>query len=120
MSSSRKKKTPPPSKAIGVNSEQLSFLPKPELSPTMPTAYTAAWLALRDMVNSPITQIDWLALNRGWRLSAAVKTLDYDGWPVTAEWVTGPWPRPIKRYSLPEAAHKLAAERLRIGGADAV
>ncbi len=119
MSPSREKKTPPPSKAIGVNSEQLSFLPPPPLSPTMPTAQSAAWLALRDMLTGPITQIDWLKLHRGWRLSAAIKTLDYCGWPVNSEWVHGVWPNPIKRYFLPEAAHKLAAERLRIGGGNA-
>lgn len=114
------KKTPAPSTATGAHSEQLSFLPPPELSPGMPSAYSAAWLALNDMLGGPITQVDWLKLHRGWRLAAAIKALRYYDWPIKAEWIDGPWPRPIKRYSLPENAHQIAAERLRIGGGNAV
>lgn len=116
MSPSREKKTPGAVEGAGANSEQLSFLPPSPLSPTMPEIHTAAWLALRDMVTlGPITQVDWLAMHRGWRLAAAIKALRYCGWPIDAEWLNGPqWRNPIKRYCLPPEALQLAATWLRV------
>lgn len=108
------KKAPAPTKTQGADGEQLSFLPKPPLSPAMPGAYSKAWLALRDLTDGPLTQIDWLKMGRGWRLAAAVKELGYLGWPLDAEWVdTDAWPKPIKWYALKSEAAALAAERFK-------
>lgn len=112
------RKAPAPTKTQGADGEQLTFLPKPPLCPSMPTAYSRAWLALRDLSEGPLTQIDWLKMGRGWRLSAAFKELGYLGWPLQTEWVESPaWPKPIKRYFLQPEGVDLAAERLKVGAA---
>lgn len=109
-----RKETPTAVQASGVSGEQISFLPPPPLSPSMPSAYTKAWLALLDLTRGPLTQIDWLNMGRGWRLSAAFKELGYLGWPVDSEWVQAEaWPRPIKRYWLKSEGLTLATERLK-------
>lgn len=112
--SAPKDKTPTADQASGVSSgKQLSFLPPATLSPSMPSAYSKAWLALVDLTQGPLTQIDWLSLGRGWRLSAAFKELGYLGWPVESEWVQAEsWPRPIKRYSLKPEGLNLAITML--------
>ena len=113
MSAAPKRKAPAPTKTQGAYGEQLSFLPPPPLSPTMPSLHSKPWLALVDMMEGPITQIDWLNMGRGWRLSAAFKALDYLGWPVGSEWVLADGnPEPIKRYFLLPAGLSLAIERL--------
>lgn len=92
--------------------EQLSFLPPPPCRPTMPSLHSKAWLALRDMLEGPITQIDWLNWGRGWRLGAAFKELDYLGWPLGSEWVIADGhTNPIKSYFLLRAGLILAAEK---------
>ena len=116
--SAPKRKAPAPSKEQGANGEQLSFLPRAELSPAMPSAYSKAWLALLDMTHGPLTQIDWLRMRRGWRLSAAFKELDYLGWPVDSEWVLAEGcPNPIKRYYLLPEGLSIAGDRLKGGAA---
>lgn len=107
------RKAPAPSKVTGAFGEQLSFLPPPPFCPILPKPYSKAWLALVDMVDGPITQIDWLNMGRGWRLSAAFKALDYLGWPLDSEWVLAEGcPSPIKRYFLLPAGLSLALEKL--------
>ncbi len=77
----------------------------PKFTPTIPTAGTRAALALDDLKRRPITQLDWLRPGRGWRLAAAVKELDYLGWPVRSERVkVAQCARPIALYSLPPEA----------------
>jgi hypothetical protein len=100
--------------------EQLSFLPTPEFCPILPTAGTQAAQALEDLSNKDITQADWLPPNsfKGWRLSAAIKELDYLGWQPDGVMVNCGRKRPIKRYSLPAKA-KAAYFTLTKGGADA-
>lgn len=108
-----KGKAPAPSKVSGAHGEQLSFLPPPPLSTTMPSLHSKAWLALLDMTQGPVTQIDWLNMGRGWRLSAAFKALDYLGWPVGSEWVLADGcAAPIKRYFLLPDGLSLAIQRL--------
>lgn len=112
------KTTPNRANSTGAAGEQLSFLPKPPLCPSMPAAYSKSWLALRDLTEGPLTQIDWLKMGRGWRLSAAFKELGYLGWPLDSEWVHSPaWPKPIKRYFLKAEGAEIAAERLKGGAA---
>lgn len=86
--------------------EQLSFLPTPEFCPILPTAGSQAAQALEDLVNGDITQLDWIPPNsfKGWRLSAAIKELDYLGWEPRGIFVECGRKRPIKRYSLPAKA----------------
>ena len=113
MNAAPKRKAPAPTKTQGATGEQLSFLPPSPLSPYMPNLHSKAWLALLDLVEGPITQLDWLNMGRGWRLSAAFKELGYYGWPVGSEWVQAEgWARPIKRYFLLPAGLNLAIEKL--------
>ena len=89
--------------------EQLTFLPAPEWNPIMPEFGTNAYLALVDLTQTPLTQPDWLAMGRGWRLAAAFKDLDYLGWPLDSEWVRpNGRVRPIKRYRLKPEGMRLA------------
>lgn len=82
--------------------EQLSFLPTPEFCPILPTAGSQPAQALEDLVNGDITQLDWLQPNpvKGWRLSAAVKDLDYLGWEPISTRVNRGGKRRIALYSL--------------------
>ena len=108
-----KKQPPQPSKVTGGQCEQLSFLPPPPLSPLMPSLHSKAWLALYDMLHGPVNQIDWLKLQRGWRLAAAVKELRYLGWQCADEWTqpAGCAAR-IKQYELTPQCRVIAAEKL--------
>jgi hypothetical protein len=97
-------------------SEQFSFFPAAEFCPLMPPCGSAAETALNDLLARDITQIDWLNERKGWRLSAAVKSLDYLGWEPVSIMVHHPdWPNPIARYSL-QAKAKQAAAAMRQGG----
>jgi hypothetical protein len=112
------KKTPTPCTATGVHGEQLSFLPTPAFSPILPPSGSAAATALRDLLARDLTQIDWLHERKGWRLSAAVKSLDYLGWEPQSIMVQhADWPHPIARYSLPAKAKQAAAQALAGGAA---
>jgi hypothetical protein len=89
--------------------EQLSFIPAPAWAPTMPDYGTNAYLALVDLTQTPLTQPDWLAMGRGWRLAAAFKHLGYLGWPLDSEWVRpNGRAHPIKRYRLKPEGMRLA------------
>jgi len=90
-------------------SEQLSFLPAQQFCPLQPPRGSAAEQALCDLLERDLTQIDWLNERKGWRLSAAVKSLDYLGWEPQSIMVQHPaWPNAIARYSLPEKAKQAA------------
>lgn len=79
------------------------------IPPTMPAFGTAAYLALVDLTQTPLTQPDWLAMGRGWRLASAVKSLDYMRWPLASEWVKpNGRTRQIKRYRLTQEGMRLA------------
>jgi hypothetical protein len=102
----------------GVSGEQLSFLPTPAFCPILPPVNSAAAQALTDLLARDLTQIDWLNERKGWRLSAAVKTLDYLGWEPDSIMVQHPsWPNAIARYSLPQKAKQAAAGLMRGGAA---
>ena len=104
-----KNETPQHDQAHGVPGEQLSFLPAPVFCPILPPAGSAAETALYDLLARDLTQIDWLRERKGWRLSAAVKALDYLGWEPRSIMVQHPaWPNPIARYSLPAKAKQAA------------
>lgn len=114
-----KDETPTRDQATGVSGEQLSFLPTPAFCPILPPHGSAAETALNDLLARDLTQIDWLKERKGWRLSAAVKSLDYLGWEPDSILVQHPeWPNAIARYSLPAKA-KRAAAVMRKGGAHA-
>ena len=99
-------------------SEQLSFLPPSPFCPLLPPHGSAAEQALADLLARDLTQIDWLKERKGWRLSAAVKSLGYLGWePISIMVQHTDWPNPIARYSLPVKAKQAAAGLMR-GGAD--
>jgi len=92
--------------------EQMSFLPPMPFAPSMPPVGSAAETALHDLLARDWTQIDWLTEGKGWRLSAAVKSLDYLGWQVQSNMVQHPgWPNAIARYSLSQKAKQAAALR---------
>jgi hypothetical protein len=79
------------------------------LPPTMPMFGTAAYLALVDLTQTPLTQPDWLSMGRGWRLASAIKALDYMRWPLDSEWVKpNGRARQIKRYRLTQEGMRLA------------
>ena len=91
-------------------SEQLSFLPPSPFCPLLPLHGSAAKQALTDLLTRDLTQIDWLKERKGWRLSAAVKSLDYLGWePISIMVQHTDWPNPIARYSLSAKAKQAAA-----------
>ena len=99
-------------------SEQLSFLPAQPFCPILPPHGSAAQQALTDLLARDLTQIDWLNERKGWRLSAAVKSLDYLGWEPISIMVQHPeWPNAIARYSLPPKAKQAAALMRQQGGA---
>ena len=99
-------------------SEQLSFLPPEPFCPLMPPLGSAAKQALTDLLARDLTQIDWLNERKGWRLSAAVKSLGYLGWEPISIMVQHPeWPNAIARYSLPPKAKQAAALMRQQGGA---
>ena len=101
-------------------SEQLSFLPAQPFCPILPPHGSAAEQALSDLLARDLTQIDWLNERKGWRLSAAVKSLDYLGWePISIMVQHTDWPNAIARYSLPEKAKQAAYTMRQQGGAHA-
>lgn len=101
-------------------SEQFSFLPPVPFCPLLPPHGSAAEQALNDLLARDLTQIDWLNEHKGWRLSAAVKALDYLGWEPKSMMVQHPeWPNAIARYSLPEKAKQAAYTMRQQGGANA-
>ena len=110
------RKAPTPTKATGA-SEQNELFDLPAFCPILPTANSSASLALDDLLQGDLTQIDWLQSGKGWRLAAAVKELDYLGWcPVSILVKCNGWARPIARYSLSVRA-KQAAYTMRQQGA---
>ena len=103
------RKAPTPSKVSGA-SEQNELFDLPAFCPILPPLGSAAETALTDLLARDITQIDWLDERKGWRLSAAVKELDYLGWEPKSILVKHPeWPNAIARYSLPAKAKQAAA-----------
>lgn len=96
--------------------EQIPMFEGPSFCPIMPPSGSAAETALTDLLARDITQIDWLNERKGWRLSAAVKSLGYLGWEPDSILIQHPeWPNAIARYSLPAKA-KQAAALMRQGG----
>ena len=97
--------------------EQLSFIPEPPFCPIFPNVHSAAGQVLLALLDGPTTQLDWLALGKGWRLAAAVKELDYLGWPVDSVLLKRQgWPRPIAVYSLPPKAKQAAVLMREVSG----
>ena len=118
--SNPKDETPTSDQASGVSGEQLSFLPTPTFCPILPPANSAAAVALDDLLQGDLTQIDWLKSGKGWRLAAAVKQLDYLGWmPSSIRVKCKGWGRPIALYSLPARAKQAAYTMRQQGGAHA-
>jgi hypothetical protein len=108
--STPKDETPTSDQASGVSGEQLSFLPTPAFCPILPPVNSAAETALNDLLARDLTQIDWLNERKGWRLSAAVKQLDYLGWEPDSIMIQhADWPNAIARYSLPAKAKQAVA-----------
>lgn len=98
-------------------SKQLSLLPEPPFFPLMPPAGTYADIALQDLLARDVTQIDWLAEGKGWRLAAAVKKLGYLGWEPESVPVHAPSRRrAIALYSLPAKAKQFVASMRQQGG----
>ena len=101
-------------------SEQIPMFEGPAFCPILPPKNSAAETALNDLLARDLTQIDWLNERKGWRLSAAVKALDYLGWEPDSIMVQHPaWPNAIARYSLPEKAKQAAYTMRKQGGASA-
>lgn len=100
------KKAPNTSKAVGAFGEQLSLLPTPLFSPIQPEKSTLPHLALKEMLKESITQIGWLKLGYGWRLSATINILNEMGWCIISErcLVNG---KSIAIYRLPKKSRKV-------------
>ena len=97
--------------------EQLPMFEGPAFCPILPPAHSAAEQALTDLLARDLTHVDWITEGKGWRLSAAIKSLDYLGWePVSIRVKCDGWRNKIARYSLTEKA-KQAATLMRQGGA---
>ena len=112
------RKAPTPSKVSGA-SEQNELFDLPAFCPILPPVNSAAEQALTDLLARDLTQVEWLNEGKGWRLSAAIKQLDYLGWMPDSIMVLCPgWSRKIARYSLPAKA-KQAAALMHQGGASA-
>ena len=56
-------------------SEQLSFLPPLPFCPLLPPHGSTAEQALCDLMERDLTQLDWIAERKSWRLAAAIKEL---------------------------------------------
>jgi len=111
-----KKKAPTRDQATGALIEQNELFDLPAFCPILPPPHTAAAQALADLCAGDLTQIDWLQQGKGWRLSAAVKELDYLGWdPQSIMVKCSGWGNPIALYSLLPKA-KQAAHTLRNRG----
>lgn len=103
--SAPKQKTPAPSKAFGVSSEQLSFLPPPPFSPIWPTKGTLADRALGYFMDgTSMNHPEFEARTQSWRLGAVVFYLRTLGWPIETVEIPAPTPenphRIIARYHL--------------------
>lgn len=73
--------TPPPERPTG---QQLAFWAEPLLNPIWPNEGTNAAKLLDELATrGPLTQIEWLALGRGWRLAAIAHNLNNMGWRLT-------------------------------------
>lgn len=89
--------------------KQLSFIEEPDFVPLLPSPGSDAEQALNDLCQGVLTQIDWLNAGKGWRLSAAIKQLDYLGWePNSVMKKCGGWRRPVAHYSLHQKALQAA------------
>lgn len=101
-------------------SEQLSFLPPVPFCPLLPPHGSTAEQALYDLLKRDVTQLDWIAERKSWRLAAAVKELDYLGWePNSVLILCKGWDNPIARYSLPTKAKQAFYSMRQQGGAHA-
>ena len=76
------KKAPSTFQASGALGKQLSFLTYPKFCPILPNEGSLPRRALIEMSASPITQIEWLKLGFGWRLSATINILNLQGWGI--------------------------------------
>lgn len=96
---------------------QDELFPKPDFCPLPPSRGTAAEMALRDLVERGcLVTPDWIGVQKGWRLSAAIKELEYLGWEPKSVRVKHPaWRNKIAEYSLHKQA-KQAAESFFKGG----
>lgn len=113
------KKAPTPTRATGA-SEQNELFDLPAFCPILPPRGSAAEQALTDLLARDLTQLDWLAEGKGWRLAAAVKALDYLGWmPNSIRVKCNGWGRKIARYSLPAKAKQAAYTMRQQGGGNA-
>lgn len=55
----------------------------PSIEPQAPSRGTRAWMCLYDLLTvGTLNQCDYYGHRACWRLSAAVKALDYLGWPI--------------------------------------
>lgn len=105
---------PQTGQASGGSLEQAELFELPKFSPTLPPANSHAQKALSDLLRQDLTQLEWLTWGRGWRLSAAIKELNYLGWKVISFKVKHHgWLKPIARYSLSAQAKAYATRALR-------
>lgn len=82
----------------------------PALPPT-PRKGTAAWLALVDMVEGPLTTLDWIRQRENWKLGDAVYQLANMGWAIESDFVVADG-RDVEMYWLTEAHLEHAKNKL--------
>lgn len=85
----------------------------PPIEPAMPSARTAAWLALLDLAEGPLTTLDWVLTRINWKLGDAICTLRKKlGWHIESEFVTTADGRRTELYWLTPAHLQLAKTKL--------
>ncbi len=88
--------------------QQLSFLPQPEFSPTLPRSSTLAGRALAVLLaGRRLTHPQFQGMTGSWRLAEPIRALRHDfGWPVDTIEIPAPTTehpdRIIGEYVMPE------------------
>lgn len=79
--------------------------------PPLPRRGTATWLALVDMVEGPLTTLDWIRNRENWKLGDAVYQLANLGWGIESECVVADG-REVEMYWLTDSHLQHAKNKL--------
>lgn len=83
----------------------------PPIEPAMPSKGSAAYTALVDLVQGPLTTLDWVRFRENWKLGDAMYCLKKLGWHWVAEDVVADG-RSCAQYTLSPAHAEIAARKL--------
>lgn len=91
--------------------EQMVLPTVPPIEPAMPSKGSAAYTALVDLVQGPLTTLDWVRFRENWKLGDAMYCLKKLGWHWVAEDVVADG-RSCAQYTLSPAHAEIAARKL--------